>query len=166
MFLKRWHLLNQNGSRLFRDISMTIVSWINHWKRIMKMKLKPTRYSKYFQAFQFLLAAWVYSDWFHFWLPKGQEVGVRKVLGASAQNIVYLFSKDFVILIILAFIISIPITWYTMEGWLADFAYKINLSPIYFIIGISVTLFIALLTIGYQSIKVAIANPVNSLRSE
>ena len=93
-------------------------------------------------------------------------MGVRKVLGASAQNIVYLFSKDFVILIILAFIISIPITWYTMEGWLADFAYKINLSPIYFIIGISVTLFIALLTIGYQSIKVAIANPVNSLRSE
>jgi len=97
---------------------------------------------------------------------RAKEVGVRKVLGASVQNIVYLFSKDFVILIILAFIISIPITWYTMEGWLADFAYKINLSPIYFIIGISVTLFIALLTIGYQSIKAAIANPVNSLRSE
>jgi ABC-type antimicrobial peptide transport system permease subunit len=97
---------------------------------------------------------------------RAKEVGVRKVLGASVQNIVYLFSRDFVILIILAFIIAIPITWYGMEGWLADFAYKIDLSPTYFIIGISVTLFIALLTIGYQSIKAAIANPVNSLRSE
>lgn len=97
---------------------------------------------------------------------RAKEVGVRKVLGASVQNIVYLFSRDFVMLIILAFIIAVPITWYAMEGWLADFAYKINLSPIYFIIGISVTLFIALLTIGYQSINAAIANPVNSLRSE
>jgi len=97
---------------------------------------------------------------------RAKEVGVRKVLGASVQNIVYLFSRDFVVLIILAFIIAIPITWYGMEGWLADFAYKIDLSPTYFIIGISVTLFIALLTIGYQSIKAAIANPVNSLRSE
>ena len=95
-----------------------------------------------------------------------KEVGIRKVLGATAGNIVYLFSKEFIILITIAFTIATPIAWYYMHQWLQDYAYRINISWWLFAAGGLVAIVIALATISFQAIKAAIANPVKSLRTE
>jgi len=95
-----------------------------------------------------------------------KEIGIRKVLGASVANIVNLLSKDFVKLVILGFVIAIPIAWYAMNQWLADFAYRIEIGPGIFALAGGAALAIALLTVSWQSIKAAAANPVDSLRSE
>jgi putative ABC transport system permease protein len=95
-----------------------------------------------------------------------KEVGIRKVLGATTSNIVYLFSKEFIILISIAFVISVPIAWYFMHGWLQDYAYRIDLGWWVFMVGGLASVLIALVTISFQAIKAAVANPVESLRSE
>ena len=95
-----------------------------------------------------------------------KEVGVRKVLGASVMNIIYLFSKEFTFLIAIAFLIAIPFAYYFMHQWLQNFAYRINITPGIFLSTILVSIIIAWLTVGYQSIKAALANPVKSLRTE
>ena len=99
-------------------------------------------------------------------VQKIKEVGIRKVLGATAGNIVYLFSKEFIILIAIAFVIATPIAWYYMHQWLQDYAYRIHVSGWLFVAGGLVALLIALATISFQTIKAAIANPVKSLRTE
>jgi putative ABC transport system permease protein len=95
-----------------------------------------------------------------------KEVGIRKVLGASAGNIVYLFSKEFIILIAIAFAIATPIAWYYMHQWLQDYVYRIKISWWLFAAGGLAATIIALATISFQAIKAARANPVKSLRSE
>jgi ABC-type antimicrobial peptide transport system permease subunit len=95
-----------------------------------------------------------------------KEVGIRKVLGARAGNIVYLFSKEFIILIAIAFVIATPIAGYYMHQWLQDYAYRINMSWWIFATGGLAAMIIALTTISFQAIKAAIANPVKSLRTE
>jgi ABC-type antimicrobial peptide transport system permease subunit len=95
-----------------------------------------------------------------------KEVGIRKVLGATAGNIVYLFSKEFIILISIAFLIATPLAWYFMNKWLQDYAYRINISWWLFAAGGLAAIIIALVTISFQAIKAAIANPVKSLRTE
>jgi len=95
-----------------------------------------------------------------------KEVGIRKVLGASVSSVVYLFSKEFVILIAIAFVIASPIAWYFMNHWLQDYVYRINISWWIFLIGGSVATVIALATVSFQAIKAAITNPVKSLRTE
>ncbi|MEP7255490.1 MAG: FtsX-like permease family protein [Ferruginibacter sp.] len=95
-----------------------------------------------------------------------KEVGVRKVLGASMQSIVYLFSKEFMILIAVAFAIAAPLTWYFLQQWLQDFQYRINLSWWIFLLGGIASLIVALTTISFKAIRAAQANPVKSLRSE
>lgn len=95
-----------------------------------------------------------------------KEVGIRKVLGASVSSVVYLFSKEFIILIVIAFAIASPIAWYFMDKWLQDYAYRINISWWIFIIGGLAAIMIALLTVSFQAIKAAVANPVKSLRTE
>jgi ABC-type antimicrobial peptide transport system permease subunit len=95
-----------------------------------------------------------------------KEVGIRKVLGATAGNIVYLFSKEFIILISIAFLIATPLAWYFMNKWLQDYAYRIDISWWLFAAGGLVAIIIALATISFQAIKAAVANPVKSLRTE
>ena len=95
-----------------------------------------------------------------------KEVGIRKVLGATAGNIVYLFSKEFIVLIAIAFAIATPLAWYYMHQWLQDYVYRINISWWLFAAGGLVAIIIALATISFQAIKAAIANPVKSLRTE
>ncbi len=95
-----------------------------------------------------------------------KEVGIRKVLGATAGSIVYLFSKEFIALIAIAFTIATPIAWYFMHQWLQDYAYRINISWWLFAAGGLIAIIIALATISFQAIKAAVANPVKSLRSE
>jgi putative ABC transport system permease protein len=97
---------------------------------------------------------------------KVKEIGVRKVLGASVSGIVSLLSKDFIRLVFIAFIIASPLSWYFMNEWLENFAYRININGWVFVLaGLSAVL-IALITVSFQAIKAAIANPVKSLRTE
>jgi len=95
-----------------------------------------------------------------------KEVGIRKVLGATSGSIVYLFSREFIILIAIAFAISTPIAWYYMNHWLQDYAYRITISWWLFAAGGLAAIIIALATISFQAIKAAVANPVKSLRTE
>jgi putative ABC transport system permease protein len=95
-----------------------------------------------------------------------KEIGVRKVIGASVTDIVTMLSKDIVKLVLLAAIIATPIAWFAMNNWLQNFAYRTNISWWLFLIAVITALMIALITISFQSIKAAIANPVKSLRTE
>lgn len=95
-----------------------------------------------------------------------KEIGIRKVLGASVQSIVRLFSIDFLKLVTIAIFIATPIAWWLMNTWLKDFAYRIQISWWIFLIAGCVAIFIALLTISFQAIKAALKNPADSLRSE
>lgn len=99
-------------------------------------------------------------------VQKVKEVGIRKVLGASAGNIVFLFSKEFTILIAVAFLIAAPLAYFMMKNWLQDFAYRIDLSIGFFVLAIIISIVIAWTTVGYKAIRAAIVNPVKSLRSE
>jgi putative ABC transport system permease protein len=99
-------------------------------------------------------------------LKKTKEVGIRKVLGASVAQIVTLFSKEFVVLIAIAFCIASPLAYYIIDGWLQHFAYRISLSSWMFVAGGVVALIIAMATVSYQSVKAGLANPVDSLRNE
>ena len=95
-----------------------------------------------------------------------KEVGIRKVLGASVANIVSLFAKESAILILIAFVIAAPVAYYAMHSWLQNFAYQVNFGLQIFLAAIAVSFIIAGVTIAYQAIKAAVANPVKSLRSE
>ena len=95
-----------------------------------------------------------------------KEISVRKVVGASVVDITAMLSKDFLQLIFISLVIALPVSWWVMSNWLQNFAYRINITPYVFVIaGISVVL-VTLFTISFQSIKAAMSNPVNSLRSE
>jgi ABC-type antimicrobial peptide transport system permease subunit len=95
-----------------------------------------------------------------------KEISIRKVLGASVAQVVALLSKDFVKLVLIAVVIASPVAWFAMNKWLEDFAYRINISWWIFIAVGFFALLIALITVSFQSIKAAIANPVKSLRTE
>lgn len=97
---------------------------------------------------------------------KTKEVGVRKVLGASVESIVFMFSREYIKLVIISFAIAAPLGWYVMNRWLDQFAYKITIGPMIFVMGLVSATLISLLTVGYKSVKAAIANPVNSLKYE
>jgi ABC-type antimicrobial peptide transport system permease subunit len=95
-----------------------------------------------------------------------KEVGIRKVLGASIQSIVYLFSREFIVLIGVAFVIACPITWYFMHDWLQQYAYRTSLSWWVFLSAGAVAMFIALVTVSFKAVKAASNNPVTNLRTE
>lgn len=95
-----------------------------------------------------------------------KEIGVRKVLGASVQGIVFSFSKEFIVLIVIAFVFAAPLGWLAMRSWLQEFEYRIDVGPVIFATALVTTLIIALITVGYRSFQAATANPVNSLRNE
>jgi putative ABC transport system permease protein len=99
-------------------------------------------------------------------VQRTKEVGIRKVLGASVPHIIYLFSKEFTILISIAFLISVPVAYYFMHQWLENFVYRINLSISLFLISFLISITVAWLTVGYRAIKSATANPVKSLKYE
>ena len=95
-----------------------------------------------------------------------KEIGVRKVLGASVANITTLLSTDFLKLVIISFILASPLAWYAMNKWLQNYNYHINIEWWVFAAAGFLSVIIAIITVSYQSIKAAIANPTKSLRSE
>ncbi len=99
-------------------------------------------------------------------LQRTKEIGIRKVLGASVQNVVFILSKDFLLLVIISFVIAAPASWLIMHNWLQDFAYRIDVSWWVFGVAGLLALAIALSTISYQAIKAALTNPVKSLKTE
>jgi len=95
-----------------------------------------------------------------------REIGVRKVLGASVANIIFLLSTEFVKLVLAAAVVAIPFAYFAMDHWLMEFAYRINLKLGVFAVTMILAFVISLLTVGYQAVKAALANPVEALRYE
>jgi len=95
-----------------------------------------------------------------------KEIGIRKVLGASVEGIVRKLSTDFAILVLISAVISAPAAWWAMHKWLENYPYKIGINAWIFLLAAAFVLLIALVTVSFQTIKAAVANPVNSLRSE
>lgn len=95
-----------------------------------------------------------------------KEIGIRKVLGASISNIVQLLSKDFLKLVLIAFVIALPVGWYATHKWLQDFAYRVDVKWWVFLLAGFIAILIAFFTISFQTIKAAVANPVKNLRTE
>lgn len=123
--------------------------------------------SKYFAGLAILISCLGLFGLAAFTAQKRQkEIGIRKVVGASVKDIALMLSKEFFKLTLIAVLIAFPLAWWVMNGWLQSFAYRIKISLIVFLIAGFSVLLITLLTIGFQAIKAAIANPVKSLRSE
>ena len=95
-----------------------------------------------------------------------KEIGIRKVLGASVKGIVQLLSKDFIKLVLIAFVIATPIAWWATYKWLQDFAYRTDINGWIFMIAGGMVILIAVATISIQAMRTAMANPVKSLRAE
>jgi ABC-type antimicrobial peptide transport system permease subunit len=95
-----------------------------------------------------------------------KEIGIRKVLGASVVNLWRLLSIEFFVLVLLSCIIAAPIAWYYLSGWLTNYDYRVEIKWHVFVLAALAALMITLLTVSFQAIKAAIANPVKSLRTE
>ena len=95
-----------------------------------------------------------------------KEIGIRKVVGASTTNVTFLLSKEFLKLVLIAIMLAFPLVWWAMNNWLNDFAYRIPIKADIFIVTAVSAIGMTILTIGFQSVKAAMANPVRSLRTE
>jgi putative ABC transport system permease protein len=95
-----------------------------------------------------------------------KEIGIRKVIGASVARIVVMLSKDFLLLVVVAFVIAVPFAWWAMNKWLQGFAYRTDIGYVVFALSGFAAVAIALATISFQAIKAAVASPVRSLRTE
>ncbi len=157
---KQWNAFNPDGPFSYNFLD----------DNFAKLYASEERTQKIFSAFAILaiiiaslglfgLSAFIIEQ-------RTKEIGIRKVLGASVQNVLLLVSKEFLLLVGIAFIISIPVTWWAMHTWLQDFAYRINIEWWVFLIAGAAAILIALLTVSFQALKAAIANPVKSLRTE
>jgi putative ABC transport system permease protein len=97
---------------------------------------------------------------------KRKEVGIRKVLGASSLNLVVLLTKEFTLLVLIAFAAAAPVAWFIMNNWLQDFVYRVPLGIMVFLIAGGIALGIAWITVAYQTAKTAFSNPIKALRYE
>jgi len=99
-------------------------------------------------------------------LQRTKEIGIRKVLGASIRSLLFVLSRDFLVLVVVAFVIAIPVTWMAMNSWLEGFAYRIGISWWIYAVAGALAISIALITVGLQALKATLANPIKSLRTE
>lgn len=97
---------------------------------------------------------------------KNKEVGIRKVLGASLRSILWLFGREFAGLLLIAFVLAAPLAWWAMNHWLEGFAYRVEIGAGVFALSVLITLLVALVSVGYKSVKAALMDPVRSLRAE
>lgn len=99
-------------------------------------------------------------------LQRTKEIGIRKVQGASVTGILQLLYREFVLLLLIAFVIAIPLAWFMTNNWLQGYAFRINMQWPFFVLPLVLIVLIAGLTVSFQSLKAALENPVKSLRSE
>ena len=99
-------------------------------------------------------------------VARQKEIGIRKVIGASASRVALLLSSEFIKLVVIAMLVAFPMVWWVMNNWLNDFAYRVAIRADIFLITAMSALLITIITIGFQAVKAAIANPVKSLRTE
>jgi putative ABC transport system permease protein len=97
---------------------------------------------------------------------KTKEIGIRKALGSSVGQIAWLFMVTFLKIFLVGCLVAVPAAWYFMDGWLKTFVYRISLGPLEFVLSSSLVLLLMVLTIGYETIRAARANPVNALKHE
>ncbi|HEX4375049.1 MAG TPA: FtsX-like permease family protein, partial [Puia sp.] len=139
-------------------------------EKIAKFYEQESQLSKLYQIFAiiaiFISCLGLYGLVSFMAIQRIKEVGIRKVLGASVASIVYLFSKEFTILIAIAFLIATPVSYYFMNQWLDSFTFKINLGIQFFVLAFVGAILIAWITVGYKAVKAGLANPVKSLRTE
>jgi putative ABC transport system permease protein len=167
------------------NISNTLTFIQNKWKKILpdfpfvfsflderienmyKVEMKLGQSFNYFTLIAILLSCLGLLGLASYMAEKKtKEIGIRKILGANVPNILFLLTKEFTKFVFLANIIAWPIAYFVMSQWLQNFAYRITIGLWMFVISALLALFIALLTVSYQSIKAAVANPVDSLRYE
>jgi putative ABC transport system permease protein len=123
--------------------------------------------ARYFAGLAILIAALGLFGLAAFSAQRRQkEIGIRKVIGASVSEIVKLMSTDYLRLVAVAIILATPLAWYVMSRWLENFSYRIDMGWSVFVISGGIALLIAAIPISYQSIKIALVNPVKSLRTE
>jgi len=130
-------------------------------------EIRSQQLSTLFSAIAIIIACLgLYGSVMHIARQRIKEIGIRKVLGASVSNIVGILSLDFFKLITISFLIAAPVAWYTMHQWLADFASRIEIK--WWMLGATglIIALLAMLTVSFQAIKAAVANPVKSLRTE
>ncbi len=139
-------------------------------KKLNDQYLAENRFSKfflYFSVISLIIACLGLFGLTSFMVrQRVKEIGIRKVLGASVPNITAMLSKDFLKLVIVASIIAFPVAWWAMDKWLQDFAYRIHISWWIFCVAGLLAIIIALITVSFETIKAAIANPVECLRTE
>ncbi|WP_194852243.1 ABC transporter permease [Nonlabens antarcticus] len=147
-------------------VKLLDLNWVD--ETVQRQYLKETRLQQFFSFFSglsmLLAALGILGLIAQATALRMKEIGIRKVLGASVSNIVLLFSKDFIKLIGIAALIGAPISYYFVNEWLLGFAYRTSVSWWVFVAAAAITLIVALLTIAVQTIKAAIANPVDSLK--
>lgn len=132
-----------------------------------KQEVRLSRLCKLFAGMAiFISCLGLYSLVSFMTVQRAKEVGIRKILGASAAGLVYLFSKEFVLLIGIAFCISAPIAGYLMHRWVENYAFHVHPGPGVFLQAFLLSMTITWFCIGYKAIRTAIANPVKSLRIE
>ncbi|MCW8849826.1 MAG: ABC transporter permease [Melioribacteraceae bacterium] len=137
------------------------------FERLYRTEERMVDLLKYFSAMAIIIACLGLFGLASFTAEqRKKEIGIRKVLGASEIKLTYLLCRDFLLLVIIASFIAWPISYFILGGWLESFAYRINLSSWMFIISGLLTMVVALGTVGWQAVKAAIANPVDSLRNE
>jgi putative ABC transport system permease protein len=168
-----------------KDLSTTIAQISDQWKdtepnhpleysfldeefnTLYKSEMQFKNLSGIFSGIAILIACLgLYAFMAYSAQQRTKEIGIRKVMGATISNVVTLLSKDFLKLFLIAFVIATPIAWYVMHRWLEDFAYRIGISWWFFAGAGLMTMLIAVGTVTFQSLKAALMNPVDSLRSE
>lgn len=136
-------------------------------KKFYKQETQLTKLYQFFAMLAILISCLgLYGLVSFMAVQKTKEVGIRKVLGASVSSIVMLFSKEFTMLIFVAFLIAAPLAWYLMSKWLSNFVFKIDMGAWIFITAILLSIFIAWITVGFKAVRAALVNPVKSLRTE
>jgi putative ABC transport system permease protein len=159
--------LNQKWKQVYPELPFQYSFYDEDYDRIYKSEFLIGETFNYLAGLTILIASLGLFDLASFMAEKRtKEIGVRKVLGASVTNIVYLLSKEVIVLINVSIVIASPIAFYFMSKWLQNFAYRINIEWWVFLLAGMMGLAVALLTVSYQSIKAAIANPLKSIKYE
>ncbi len=159
--------LESTYSQIFPDTPLDYQFLDEQYQRRYKGEVLTGTLAKYFAFISILISCLGLLGLATFLAEqKTKEIGIRKVIGASTQHIVTLLSRDFLLLVGIGLLLGIPIAWYLLDSWLGKFAYGIDLQWWMFAVPVAIAIFIALLTVGIQSLKAAFRNPITALRSD